>query len=127
MVGISGGEFGVQCHVTAYDIKAGKQVWRAYSEGPDDRSWSIPAKTTELGKPVGKDSSTQDLGRRSVEDRRRLHLGLAVLRSRAEPDLLRLGQSLDLEPEAASRRQQMVDDRSWRAIPIPAWPSGSIR
>ena len=24
LVGISGGEFGVQCHVTAYDIKDGK-------------------------------------------------------------------------------------------------------
>ena len=30
LVGISGGEFGVQCHVTAYDLKSGKQVWRAY-------------------------------------------------------------------------------------------------
>src|ERR1700749_1823259 len=35
--GISGGEFGVQCHVTAYDLKTGKQVWRAFSEGPDDQ------------------------------------------------------------------------------------------
>ena len=30
LIGISGGEFGVQCHMTAYDIKTGKQVWRAY-------------------------------------------------------------------------------------------------
>ena len=52
----------------------------------------------------------QDLAGRPVEDRRRLHMGLAVLRSRAEPRLLRLRQSLDLEPEAASGRQQMVDD-----------------
>src|SRR3954447_20898196 len=37
IVGISGGEFGVQCHVTAYDINSGKQVWRAFSEGPDDQ------------------------------------------------------------------------------------------
>jgi PQQ-dependent dehydrogenase (methanol/ethanol family) len=36
IVGISGGEFGVRGHVTAYDIKTGKQVWRAYSMGPDD-------------------------------------------------------------------------------------------
>src|SRR5204862_1674112 len=35
LIGISGGEFGVQAHVTAYDIKTGKQVWRCYSEGPD--------------------------------------------------------------------------------------------
>jgi len=57
LVGISGGEFGVQCHVTAYDLKSGKQVWRAFSEGPDDQILVDPAATTELGKPVGKDSS----------------------------------------------------------------------
>jgi PQQ-dependent dehydrogenase (methanol/ethanol family) len=57
LVGISGGEFGVQAHMTAYDIKTGKQVWRAYSEGPDEQILVDPAKTTELGKPVGKDSS----------------------------------------------------------------------
>jgi lanthanide-dependent methanol dehydrogenase len=57
IVGISGGEFGVQCHVTAYDLKTGKQVWRAFSEGPDDQIMVDPEKTTSLGKPVGKDSS----------------------------------------------------------------------
>src|ERR1700726_1645784 len=57
LIGISGGEFGVQCHVTAYDMKTGKQVWRAFSEGPDDQVMLDPEKTTELGKPVGKDSS----------------------------------------------------------------------
>jgi PQQ-dependent dehydrogenase (methanol/ethanol family) len=57
LVGISGGEFGVQCHMTAYDLKTGKQVWRGYSEGPDDQLLVDPAKTTELGKPIGKDSS----------------------------------------------------------------------
>jgi PQQ-dependent dehydrogenase (methanol/ethanol family) len=57
LVGISGGEFGVQCHVTAYDLKSGKQVWRAYSEGPDDQLLVDPEKTTELGKPIGKNSS----------------------------------------------------------------------
>ncbi|MGF9761573.1 lanthanide-dependent methanol dehydrogenase XoxF5 [Microvirga sp. 0TCS3.31] len=57
IVGISGGEFGVRCHVTAYDIKTGKQVWRAYSMGPDNEMLIDPEKTTEHGKPVGKDSS----------------------------------------------------------------------
>src|SRR6202165_5759842 len=59
LVGISGGEFGVQCHVTAYDLKTGKQVWRAFSEGPDDQTLVDAQKTTELGKPVGADSSTK--------------------------------------------------------------------
>jgi alcohol dehydrogenase (cytochrome c) len=57
IVGISGGEYGVRCHVTAYDMKTGKQVWRAYSTGPDNEILVDPEKTTELGKPVGKDSS----------------------------------------------------------------------
>jgi len=57
LVGISGGEFGVQCHVTAYDINDGKLVWRGYSEGPDDQTLIDPQKTTALGKPVGPDSS----------------------------------------------------------------------
>ena len=56
LVGTSGGEFGVQCSMTAYDIKSGKQVWKAYSEGPDDQIL-FDANTTSLGKPVGKDSS----------------------------------------------------------------------
>jgi PQQ-dependent dehydrogenase (methanol/ethanol family) len=57
IVGISGGEFGVRCHVTAYDQASGKQVWRAYSMGPDSDLLFDPAKTTSLGKPVGADSS----------------------------------------------------------------------
>jgi PQQ-dependent dehydrogenase (methanol/ethanol family) len=57
LVGISGGEFGVQCHMTAYDLKTGRRVWRGYSEGPDDQLLVDPEKTTELGKPIGKDSS----------------------------------------------------------------------
>src|SRR5690349_16064260 len=59
LVGISGGEFGVQCHVSAYDLKTGNRVWRAYSEGPDNQTLVDPAKTTELGRPVGPDSSTK--------------------------------------------------------------------
>jgi PQQ-dependent dehydrogenase (methanol/ethanol family) len=57
MVGISGGEFGVNCHVTAYDLKTGKRAWRGHSQGPDDQMLVDPVKTTALGKPVGKDSS----------------------------------------------------------------------
>jgi len=59
IVGISGGEFGVQCHVTAYDMKTGRRVWRGYSVGTDDQLLVDPVKTTELGKPIGKDSSTK--------------------------------------------------------------------
>ncbi len=58
LVGISGGEFGVRGHLTAYDVKTGKRVWRGYSMGPDSDTLIDPAKTTHLGKPVGKDSGT---------------------------------------------------------------------
>jgi lanthanide-dependent methanol dehydrogenase len=59
IVGISGGEFGVQGRVTAYNLADGKMVWNAYSVGPDDQLKFDPEKTTVLGKPVGKDSSVQ--------------------------------------------------------------------
>ncbi|MGO8916324.1 MAG: methanol/ethanol family PQQ-dependent dehydrogenase [Stellaceae bacterium] len=57
IVGISGGEFGVQGRVTAYELKDGKRAWIAYSVGPDDQIL-FDAKTTAMGKPVGANSST---------------------------------------------------------------------
>ena len=56
LVGVSGGEFGVQGLMAAYDIKDGKLAWKAYSEGPDSELL-FDSHTTSLGKPVGKDSS----------------------------------------------------------------------
>jgi len=57
MIGVSGGEFGVNGWVSAYDIKTGKLAWRCHSEGPDKYICVDPEKTTALGKPIGKDSS----------------------------------------------------------------------
>lgn len=57
IVGISGAEAGVRGHLSAYDLKDGHLVWRAYSTGPDADMLFDPEKTTELGKPLGKDSS----------------------------------------------------------------------
>ncbi len=57
IVGISGGEFGVQGSVTAYNMETGEREWRAYSVGTDEEILVDPEKTTHLGKPVGKDSS----------------------------------------------------------------------
>ena len=56
LVGISGGEFGVQGRLTALNLKDGTVAWKAYSVGPDDQIL-FDAKTTEMGKPVAKDSS----------------------------------------------------------------------
>jgi PQQ-dependent dehydrogenase (methanol/ethanol family) len=57
LVGISGGEFGVRGHVTAYNLKDGTQAWRAYSVGTDEDIKFDPQKTTNLGRPVGANSS----------------------------------------------------------------------
>jgi len=55
IVGVSGGEYGVQGFLAALDINSGKVLWKAYSEGPDDQIL-FDANTTSLGKPVGTDS-----------------------------------------------------------------------
>jgi len=57
IVGISGGEFGVQGRVTAYNLKDGSMAWKASSVGPDNEILFDPEKTMSMGKPVGKDSS----------------------------------------------------------------------
>jgi lanthanide-dependent methanol dehydrogenase len=56
LVGVSGGEFGVQGHITAYNIADGSRAWRAYSEGPDNQIL-FDANTTSMGQPVGANSS----------------------------------------------------------------------
>jgi len=58
ITGVSGGEFGVQGWVAAYNLKDGSEAWRGFSVGPDDQTLMDPEKTTHLGKPVGKDSGT---------------------------------------------------------------------
>ena len=57
LIGISGGEYGVRGHMTAYNLADGTQAWRAYSTGPDAEMLVDPEKTTVLGKPIGADSS----------------------------------------------------------------------
>ena len=57
LVGISGGEFGVRGHVTAYNIADGSLAWRAWSTGPDEEMLVDPENTTVLGKPIGANSS----------------------------------------------------------------------
>jgi len=56
-IGISGAEFGVRGHLTAYNLADGKLAWRAFTAGPDQELMVDPEKTTHLGKPIGPDSS----------------------------------------------------------------------
>ena len=61
ITGVSGGEFGVRGRITAYDMNTGKELWKAFSTGPDADMRINPATTMTWtdGKmaPVGKDSS----------------------------------------------------------------------
>jgi PQQ-dependent dehydrogenase (methanol/ethanol family) len=61
ITGISGGEWGVRGFLAAYDINTGKQVWKAFSTGPDAEMLIDPAKTMTWTdgslKAVGADSS----------------------------------------------------------------------
>ena len=110
IVGISGGEFGVRGSVTAYNLKDGKLAWRGYSMGPDADTLLDPAKTTSLGKPVGKDSGTKTWEGDQWKIGGGTTWGWYSYDPDLEPVLLRLRQSQHLEPEAAARRQQVVDD-----------------
>ena len=56
IIGVSGGEFGIQGRLTAYNTKDGSKAWVAYSSGPDTMI-KFDANTTEMGKPVGANSS----------------------------------------------------------------------
>src|SRR5690348_7217510 len=49
IVGISGGEFGVQGRVTAYNLKDGSMAWKASSVGPDNEILFDPEKTMSMG------------------------------------------------------------------------------
>ncbi|HEY9537461.1 MAG TPA: methanol/ethanol family PQQ-dependent dehydrogenase [Kiloniellaceae bacterium] len=57
LIGVSGGEFGIQGHITAYNMSDGSIAWRGYSQGPDDMLLVDPEQTTHLGEPIGADSS----------------------------------------------------------------------
>jgi len=109
IAGVSGGEFGVRGHVTAYDIKTGQEVWRAYSMGPDE-DVRLADDFNAANPHFGRQNQGVATAGRSVENRRRHDVGLVRVRSVAEPHVLRHRESVDLEPHPAARRQQMVDD-----------------
>ncbi len=78
IMGTSGAEFGVRCHVTAYNLKDGKRAWRAYSMGPDADILVDPEKTIVARQAGRQGQLAQDLDGRPVEDRWRFDLGLCL-------------------------------------------------
>ena len=78
IVGVSGGEFGIRGWVAAYDIADGKQVWKAYSMGPDE-DVKLAADFNSANPHYGqKGVGTKHVAGRAVEERRRQHLGLVL-------------------------------------------------
>ena len=55
IVGNSGGEMGVHGWVAALDLKTGKELWRAYSTGPDSLVKIGPGFKAFYAKDRGKD------------------------------------------------------------------------
>jgi alcohol dehydrogenase (cytochrome c) len=126
LVGISGGEFGVRCHVTAYNIKTGKMAWRAYSVGPDNEMLVDPVNTTELGKPIGADSSLKTW----KGDQWKQGGGCTWGWYSYDPDL-NLVYYGSGNPSTWNPKQRPGDNKYsmtiFPAIPIPGWPNGFTR
>ena len=102
LVGISGGEFGVQCHVTAYDLKTGQRVWRGLSPRVrTTRCWSIPRRPPNSASRSARTSSLKTWQGDQWKIGGGCTWGWISYDPQLEPVLLRLGQSLDLESEAA--------------------------
>jgi PQQ-dependent dehydrogenase (methanol/ethanol family) len=129
---ISGAEFGVRGHATAYDLNTGKRVWRAYSVGPDNEIMFDPDKTMSLGKPVGKDSSLKTW---NVSSGRSAAAPCgAVGRTIRKPTsfttarpILRPGTRRSVLVRTASRSTRSGRCRSSLATPTPAWRPGLTR
>ncbi len=104
LVGNSGGEFGVRGWLTAVDADTGKIAWRAYSTGPDSDVLIGPNFKPLLSIRTRERSGSEDLGRRSMEDRRWNGMVMDLLRSRSRSHLLRHLKSRAVESGATSWR-----------------------
>ena len=127
ITGISGGEYGVRGFVVAYDIATGRQVWKAYSVGPDSELLVDPRRTTHLGRPIGANSSLSTW----EGEQWRLGGGTTWGWFTYDPALNLIyygsGNPGHLESRRAPRRQPLEHDACSRATRTPAWRSGCIR
>ena len=75
IIGSSGAELGVRGYLTAYDVKTGSQVWRAYATGPD-KDLLLASRLQHQEPPLRPEEPRHlHLGGRCLEDRRRHQLG----------------------------------------------------
>ena len=97
--------------VTAYDIEDGQAGLARLFDGAGQRH----ADGSGQRRPISASRSAPDSGIKTWQgDQWKIGGGTTwgwySYDPTAQPGVLRVGQSLDLEPEAASRRQQVVDD-----------------
>ena len=78
IVGVSGGEFGVQGFIAALDINDGHTLWKAFSEGPDEPD-SVRFAYDIAGQAGGYELQSEHLEGRRMEDRWRRYLGLVFV------------------------------------------------
>src|SRR6058998_990108 len=105
IVGPSGGEFGIYGWVKGLDLATGKILWTAHNMGPDSSMLARPGRGRYTGDAnIGVSSWEGDSWRRAG-------VGLDLLRPAARLDLLRHGQSRPLQHRAASRREQVDQQR----------------
>ena len=92
-VGSSGGELGTNGWFAALDVKDGHTIWKALTNGPDSGALIgpdfKPFYSWMEGKDLGVSTWPADMWKQGASRA----LGLGVLRSRPEPDLLRHLQS----------------------------------
>ena len=114
ITGISGGEWGVRGFIAAYNLSDGKLAWKGYSVGPDDEMLIDPDKTMTWTdgamKPVGKDSSLKTWKGDQWKIGGGTTWGWYSYDKALNLMYYGTGNPVDLEPGAAARRQQVVDD-----------------
>ena len=108
IVGFGGDEFAARGRLEAYNLSDGKLAWNCQSNGTDKETCLTP--DTNKAHPehgtAGHNISLSSYPGDEWEARRRLALGLVLLRPGAEARLRLHGQPRQLEPDDALRRRR---------------------
>ena len=142
IVGVSGGEYGIRGHVTAYNAGSGEQVWRWYSipapKGDptfDDKApngwWGTWATEGRGGRPAPRHrqgEGRQRQVRRRLEARRRRRVDDAGVRQGVQhASTSRWAIRHRTSTAASGRATTSTPTASWPSTPPAARPSGTTR
>ena len=142
IVGVSGGEYGIRGHVTAYNVETGEQAWRWYSipapKGDptfDDKApngwwgtWATKAEDADLHRDIAKEKADSA----KYGDAWKTGGGgvwMTPAYDKESQHDLRRGRQPFAGPrwQRPSGRQPLYRLRSSRSTPRPARPSGTTR